>query len=160
LGIYTINLLLFLYYKKLLRESKKDFKKKCKFKITNPKYRKDGNKKYAYFSVVVSGGSTAFFSDFPLIFIFYSDTRFKSRIKINYSTRDCTENEEILNKTVVFERHAEEFVCPINDIIPDQIHIQIEIDPEYGYPNAIFSIRQNPLCENTSELVKYINFPK
>ena len=58
-----------------------DKRDKCKFKITNPKYKSKGNKKYATFDVIVLNNHT-FFVDFPISFKFYSDNRFKSKIKL------------------------------------------------------------------------------
>jgi len=157
LGLLIVAIFLLLFIQKLYDKSDVN---KCRFKITAPRYKKVKNKRTARFSISIIGDKTAFFTDFPLVFRFFSDTRFKTRVKVKYSNGTCKEWEEILNRIVIFEQSGKEFICPITDIIPDEIHIELEIDPIYGYPNATFEIRANDLCDMSSELTKEINFPK
>lgn len=162
IGVYFIVFLLLRTLKKLRVECSPEEKsqKSCKFKITSPHFKGIGKNKYAFFTVLLVGENTAFFEDFPMVFRFYSDTRFKSKIIVSYTTKDTPEPMIILNKNVVFERSAQEFICPITDIIPEEIHIELEIEPEYGYPNCTFEIRKNKLCDLTTDLTKEIIFPK
>jgi len=163
LSVYVVVFILLITLKKMKVQCPPEEKpkKSCKFKITTPRFKKIGKKKYAFFSVILVGENTAFFEDFPIAFRFYSDTRFKTKVNISYTTQDTPEPVIILNnKIVVFERNAQEFLCPITDIIPDEIHIELEVEPEYGYPNCTFEIRKNKLCDLTTDLTKEIIFPK
>jgi len=154
--VLTIILFLFRYLKSIKLEKKKE---KCKFKIADLKFKTIGNKKIANFSVVVVNKHT-FFIDFPVSFRFYSDYRFKAKIKIHYKSRKDDEPEEILNKTIVFETKSKEHQYYINDIIIGRINIEIEVRPEYGMPIIEFEILKNPLCDITSDHKLEIKFPQ
>ena len=155
IGITFINIILYLLLKSLRDDNKKD---KCKFKITRPKYKSKGNKKYAKFDVVVLNNHT-FFVDFPISFKFYSDNRFKSKIKIRYSTMSDSEPEEIINKNIIFETKTKEHTYYITDIIIGKIEIQIELLIDYGNPIIEFEILENQLCDLSKEYKLELIFP-
>ena len=153
----TIVIILFRYIK-ILKNKNKLFN--CRFKISKVKYFQSvHNRKFANFSVHIKKGNS-FFVDFPISFKFYSDHRFKSMIRISYSTTKNVDLEEIFNKSVEFETKTKEHVYYINDIIVGKIDIEIELLLDYGYPIIEFEILKNDLCLMTKEYKKIIKFPK
>jgi len=150
-----IVIFLFKYTKKL-----KDTSFICNFKISNVKYYQSvHNRKFANFSVYIKK-MHSFFVDFPISFKFYSDQRFKSKIRISYSTSKNDDLEEIFNKHVQFETKTKEHIYYINDIIIGKIDIEIELLVDYGDPIIEFEILKNDICELAKEYKKIIKFPK
>jgi hypothetical protein len=134
-------------------------KEKCKFRISKPRFSNGGPKKFANFTVYVDNKHT-FFVDFPISFRFYSNTRFKSKVKISYETPSSGKNEELVNKTVTFETKEQESKRFITDIIVGKIDFEIELDVDYGHPRIDFEILENPLCDLRKEHKLTIKFPK
>lgn len=149
--------ILYRVYKSLKIVENKE-KEKCKFKISKPKFRNGGPKKYASFTVFVDKKHT-FFVDFPVLFRFYSDTKFKSKVKIKYSTRNQLA-EEIVNKEIIFETDAKESTRYINDIIIGKLEFEIELDVDYGHPIIDFELLANSLSELDKSHTCVIKFPK
>ena len=136
-----------------------NFKPICDFKFSKVKYKKSTDKVYAFFDISVREQHT-FFVDFPVLFKFYSDTRFKSKVRINYKSKPKGKIEEIINKRIVFETRTEECIHYINDIIVGQIFFEIEMDTEYGTPIIEFHILENKLCKLGKEYKIEIKFPE
>ena len=159
-SVLIIILFLSLFLRSLkFEKDKKDKKEKCKYKICDLKFKTTDTKKIAIFNVTSIDKNT-FFIDFPVYFKFYSDYRFKAKVKIHYTTPGDNDKEEILNKIIKFESKSKEHKYYINDIIMGKITIEIEVKPEYGYPIIEFGILENPLCEITSDHKLEIIFPK
>ena len=160
LGVLIIIFVLSGVYKSLkIKEEKKREKEKCNFRISKPNFKNGDHKKYAFFTVFVDNNHT-FFIDFPVAFRFYSDTRFKSRVKIRYSTPNTQRVEELINKEVIFETKTKESKRYINDIIVGKLEFEIELDVDYGHPIIEFEIMKNPLCALRKEHKLTIKFPK
>jgi len=158
-SIFFILLIITLFLYKTLKELKPPTNI-CRFKISKIKYYQSiHNRKFANFSVYIKN-KDAFFSDFPVLFKFYSDQRFKSKIRISYSTVKDEDLEEILNKTVQFETKTKSYTYYINDIIVGKIDIEIELLVDYGYPIIEFEILKNNFCKLMNEYKKVIKFPK
>jgi hypothetical protein len=98
--------------------------------------------------------------DFPIAFRFYSDEKFKSKIKITYKVSSDDEIEIIFDKIVEFEDNTKEHIYYINDVIVGSIDIEIYTDSIYGKPTINFEILQNNLCHMTKEYKLEIKFPK
>jgi hypothetical protein len=131
----------------------------CDFEITKPKFRKEGKKEFATFSVLVDDNHR-FFIDFPILFKFYSNSKFKSKIKISYCTPDSENNEEIYNKDVFFDgSQVKEYTYYISDIIIGNITIEIETEVDYGTPMISFEILTNNTCKLKKEYRLEIKFP-
>lgn len=136
-----------------------DLKPECKFRISNPKFEIEGNKKIARFSVHVDN-IDKYFLDFPVLFKFYSDYRFKSKIKIIYNIPgDDEEKEVIYDRLLLFEEDTKEHVYYITDIILGSINFEIELEIDYGEPIISFEILENSLCRLTEEYYLEIKFP-
>jgi len=136
-------------------------KKLSKFYITQPRFKSIGNKKYANFNILIKRRHI-FLVDFPVIFKFYSNSIFKAKIKIVYTTlgNDCI--EEILNKEIISSDKVlkQEHIYHITDIILGKIEIEIELDCNYGQPIISFEILKNPLIKLLKSHRIEINFPK
>lgn len=153
-------LIIFLLRYLLKRLFKPDIKKTCNFKFSKTKFRKIGDKQIATFTVFLKD-KNQFFIDFPIAFRFYSNTRFKSKVKIKYEAlKSGRKPEEIIDKVIVFETKTIECIKKINDIIIGEIEIEIEIKPCYGYPIIEFEILRNKLCILQRPFKKIIKFPK
>ena len=160
LGVLISIFVLHKVYKSLkINEDKNKEVEKCRFRISKPSFKNGGLKKSAHFTVFVANKHT-FFVDFPIVFRFYSDTRFKSKVKIRYSTPNNQRVEEIINKEVIFETKTKESRRYINDIIVGKLEFEIELDVDYGYPIIDFEIMENPLCMLRKEHKLTIKFPK
>ena len=150
--------LIFILSKQFKLEPEIDLKPECKFRITNPKFEICGNKKYARYSVYVDNVDK-FFLDFPVLFKFYSDYKFKSKIKITYTTPGDDGQEIIYDKLLVFEEDTKEHVYYITDVILGSIDFEIELEVDYGQPIISFEILENSLCRLTEEYYIEIKFP-
>jgi len=121
-------------------------KKSCNFKITKPRIKQHDNIKTATFNIYVKNYHK-FFIEFPILFKFYSNFKFKSRIKIGYSLPGDDLKEEIFKEEIEFVDQVKEHYYKINDIILGKIHIEIECETEYGKPIISFEILENCLCK-------------
>jgi len=157
---FSVSLIAFILYKYLKSIRYPTPKKeKCKFRISHPKYKTRGKKKFANFDVLVHNDHT-FFVDFPISFKFYSDNRFKAKVKIRYSTMADDDPEELINKNITFETKTKEYVFYITDIIIGKIEIEIELHIDYGSPIIEFEILENQLCDLMKEYKLELKFPK
>lgn len=149
-----------LLYKQLKKTSvDKCILPECKFTITLPKYEIKKDIRIAKYSVY-SKNKDRYFRDFPIAFRFYSDEKFKSKIKITYKVSSDDEIEIIFDKIVEFEDNTKEHIYYINDVIVGSIDIEIYTDSIYGKPTINFEILQNNLCHMTKEYKLEIKFPK
>ena len=130
----------------------------CRFKILPPKYTADGNKKQACFSILVEK-SHRYFINFPLLFKFYSDSEFKSRVKAYYSTPEES-RQLLLNKEVNFVSSTKEFIVYITDVIMGKIIIEVELEIDSGSPIIGFEIMQNSTCTLMKEQKLELRFPE
>jgi hypothetical protein len=155
-SLLVVTLLLLYYFLKI----KRPVSKRCKFKISKIKYYQSvHNRKFANFSVYIKN-KNAFFVDFPILFEFYSDQRFNSKVRISYSTLNGEAPEEILNKHIQFETKTKSYTYFINDIIVGKIDIEIELLIDYGNPVIKFEILKNSYCELMDVYKKEIKFTK
>lgn len=159
--IFAGTLLLIIFLRCLFKNLCKVNKEKiCDFKISKPKFRKEGDKQFAKFTVSLKD-KNQFFIDFPLLFRFYSDTRFKTKVRIKYEAlKSGRDPEEIVDKLITFEHKTIECVRRINDIIVGVIEIEIELKTQYGYPIVEFEILKNKLCKLKRPFRRIIKFPK
>ena len=85
----------------------------CRFKILPPKYSIEENRKYASFNIIVEK-KHRYFINFPLLFKFYSDTKFKTDVKAYYSIPDESKKENkrvlILDKQIEFLKKTKEYL--------------------------------------------------
>jgi hypothetical protein len=131
----------------------------CKFTITNPEYEISDNVRIAKYSVYTKN-KNRYFRDFPIGFRFYSNEKFKSKIKITYNVANDEEIEVIYDKMVEFEDHIKEHIYYVNDVIVGSIDIEIYTDSVYGKPTIGFEILQNNMCHMTKEYKLEIKFPR
>ena len=132
-------------------------KNPCRFKILPPKYTISGNKKYACFHIVVEKNHR-YFINFPLLFKFYSDRKFRARVKAFYSI--TKENRQIiLDKEIEFISQTKEYIVYITDIIMGRLLIEVELEVEEGSPIIGFEIMDNSTCTMMKEQKIEIRFP-
>ena len=129
----------------------------CRFKILPPKFNKIKNKEFACFNIIVEK-QHRYFINFPLLFKFYSDSEFKTKVKILYTTPG-EEEQLLLDKVVHFSDKTKEFITYITDVIMGKITIQLELDSEYGKPIVGFEILENATCELMKEHKIELIFP-
>jgi len=154
-GMIIMLVLLKIYQSLSIKEEEKPT---CDFKFSSIKYKKNNDTTTAFFNVKVSN-KHRFFIDFPVLFKFFSDNRFKSKIRINYKSSVKGSREEIINKTIIFETKTQEYIHYINDIIIGELFIEIEVRTDYGKPIIAFSILENKICKLGKEFKIEISFP-
>ena len=132
-----ILLIIFLVRKPL----DKRVKNACRFKILPPKYTIDGNKKYAYFSIIVEKRHR-FFINFPLLFKFYSNSKFRAIVKVFYSVPG-DDRQMILDKEIEFISKTREHIVYISDVIMGKIFIEVELEVDEGNPIVGFEIKED-----------------
>lgn len=132
-------------------------KNPCRFKILPPKYTVDGNKKHACFNIIVER-KHRYFINFPLLFRFYSDSEFKSKVKISYSIPD-DKKHLLLDKEIEFISKTKENIVYITDVIMGKILIEVELEVEKGNPIVGFEIMQNSNCTLMKEQKLELIFP-
>jgi hypothetical protein len=150
---------IFLLYKQIKKSSFDYILPECKFSITNPKFIIDENIRIAKFSVYTKNNDR-YFRDFPIGFKFYSNEKFKSKIKITYNVSGDDDIEIIYDKIVDFEDNIKEHIYYINDVIVGHIDIEIYTNSIFGKPIIKFEILQSNLCHMTKEYKLEIKFPK
>lgn len=133
-------------------------KNPCRFKILPPKYRIEGERKYASFNIIVEK-KHRYFINFPLLFRFFSDSKFKILVKIFYSTPD-EERHMLLNKEIEFISQTKEYTVYLTDIIMGKILIDIELEISNGSPRMEFEIMENSTCTLMKEHKLSIIFPE
>ena len=154
LVIFCILLGIFLVRKPL--DSK--VKNSCRFKILPPKYTIKGNKKYAYFSIVVEKRHR-FFINFPLLFKFYSNSKFRAMVKVFYSIPG-EDKQMILDREIEFISKTKEHIVYISDVIMGKIFIEVELEVEEGSPIVGFEIMENKTCILMKEHKLELRFPE
>ncbi|MFW6310705.1 MAG: hypothetical protein ACOC1K_00555 [Nanoarchaeota archaeon] len=130
----------------------------CRFKILTPKYSIDGNKKIANFDIIVEK-THRYFINFPLLFKFYSDKKFKTKVKISYTVPGDSEYQELLNKEIEFEYKNREYVVYITEVVVGKINIEIELEPKFGNPMIEFEIMENSTCKLLKQHKLELKFP-
>ncbi len=130
----------------------------CSFKLSRTKIRKKGMWRVATFRVK-SKNQHLFFVNFPLSFKFYSDNKFKTKIKVKYKTSRDGKLEEIIRKTINFESKSIIYQKNINDIIIGDIYIEIYSQSLSGRSTLEFNILKNRSCILDREYKKIIKFP-
>jgi len=133
-------------------------KNPCRFKILPPKYTVTADKKHACFSIIVEKRHR-YFINFPLLFKFYSDAPFKSKVRIYYSTPEEVK-QLLLSKEVNFITQTKEFIVYITDVIMGKILIEVELEVTEGSPTIGFEIMQNSTCTLMKEQKIELNFPE
>ncbi len=133
-------------------------KNPCRFKILPPKYTTDGDKKIASFNIIVENRHR-YFINFPLLFRFFSDDKFRSIVKVFYSIPG--ENKQILlDKEVEFISKIKEYTVYITDVIMGKILIEVELEIDHGSPLIEFEIMENSTCTLMKEHKLQIKFPE
>jgi hypothetical protein len=132
-------------------------KNPCRFKITPPKYRIEEEKKYASFSIIVEKRHR-YFINFPLLFKFYSDSKFRTIVRIYYSASG-EKRQMLLDKEIEFFTKSKEYIVYITDVIMGKILIEIELEVDKGSPIIGFEIMQNSTCTLMKEQKLELKFP-
>lgn len=137
-------------------------KNPCRFKILPPKYTIEGKRKRACFNIIVEKRHR-YFINFPLLFKFYSDSKFKTDVKVYYTIP--VEKEElkrnlILDKQIEFITKTKEYIVYITDIIMGKILIEVELEVINGSPIIGFEIMENSTCTLMKEHRIEIKFPE
>jgi len=128
----------------------------CRFKILEPQYSSDGNKKKASFMILVEK-KHRYFINFPLSFKFYSDSEFKSMVRIFYSVPNYP-RQKLLEKYIEFITKTKEHIVYLTDVVVGKVIIDIEIEIETGNPIIEFQILENSTCDLTKEQKLEIKF--
>lgn len=158
--LFVAGLILILILSKQFKpEPDIDLKPECKFRISPVKFEINGNKKFARYKVYVDN-IDKFFLDFPVLFKFYSDYKFKTKIRISYKTPGDEVEEIIYDRLLVFEEDTKEHIYYITDVILGSIDFEIELEVDYGQPIISFEILENSLCRLTEEYYIEIKFPE
>jgi hypothetical protein len=131
----------------------------CKFLITNPQFHIDGSERIAKYSVI-SKIKNRYFRDFPIGFKFYSEDKFRSKIRITYTVPEDDEVEVIYDRMLEFQDNVKEHIYYINDLIVGQINIEIYTDSQYGKPTILFELLQSNMCHMDKEHKLEIKFPE
>ncbi len=129
----------------------------CRFKILEPQYTVDGNKKKASFMILVEK-KHRYFINFPLSFKFYSDSEFKSMVRIFYSVPNYP-RQKLLEKYIEYISKIKEHIVYITDVVVGKVIIDIEIEIESGNPIIEFQILENSTCDLTKDRKLEIKFP-
>ena len=138
-------------------------KNPCRFKILPPEFSIKDNKKCASFKIIVEKHHK-YFINFPLLFKFYSDSEFKTDVKIYYTIPNENDKDSkrniILDKEIEFISKTKEYIVYITDIIMGEIFIEIELDIKNGNPIINFKIMENSTCTLMKEYKIKIKFPE
>ena len=130
----------------------------CKFIITKPEFEINNNTRIAKYSVI-SKNKNRYFRDFPIGFKFYSNKKFRSKIKISYTVPRDDEVEIIYDRIVEFSDNIKEHIYYINDVIVGSIDIEIYTETDYGKPTIGFEILQSNMCHMSKDHKIEIVFP-
>jgi len=131
----------------------------CRFNISKPEFDINQNTRTVKFKVYTKN-ENRYFRDFPLEFKFYSDSAFRSKIKIEYSSSEDDETELIYDRIVEFENNKKQHIYYINDVIIGSIDIEIETYSFYGKPTILFEILQSNMCHMNRPHSLEIVFPE
>ena len=157
--VFLSVLLIISLFKKPLEGQHKN---PCRFKILPPKYRVEGSKKYASFSIIVEK-KHRYFINVPFNFKFYSQGKFKTEVLISYSVPD-EPSEKILEKIIEFrpsERNeSKTYTTYITNVIVGKIIIDIQLEIHEGNPSIEFEILENSVCKLVKEHKLQLIFPE
>jgi hypothetical protein len=158
--LFLISLtLIFLLVKQIKKPNINQYiKPNCNFTISKPKFEINNDVRVVKFNVL-SKNKNRYFIDFPVAFRFFSNQKFRAKIKITY-TVPGDEVELVYDKIIEFEDIMKEHIYYINDIIIGVINIEIYTHTNYGRPTIGFEILKNDLCQLSKEYKLIINFPK
>jgi hypothetical protein len=156
LGVLFVILVLILQIKK--RNTGPHIIPICNFHISNPEFEIEDTTRIAKYQVITKN-KDRYFRDFPIGFKFYSEEKFRSKIKITYNVSGDDEIEVIYDRVVEFEDNAKEHIYYINDVIVGSIDIEIYTDSQYGKPTILFELLQNNMCHLSKEHKLEIVFP-
>ena len=129
----------------------------CRFKILEPQYTIDGLKKKATFMILVEKRHR-YFINFPLSFKFYSDSEFKSMVRIFYSVPNYP-RQKLLEKYIEYISKTKEHIVYLTDVVVGKVVLDIEIEIETGSPTIEFQILENSTCDLKKEQKLIIKFP-
>jgi hypothetical protein len=157
--LFVITIICFVLYK-YLRQTDIDrhILPDCKFTITKPEFEIDDNIRIAKYSIVTRV-KNRYFRDFPLGFKFYSKEKFRSKIRISYTSTGDEEVETIYDRIIDFDDNSKEHIYYINDVIIGSIDIEIYTNSFYGKPTIGFEILQSNICHMSQEHKIEIVFP-
>lgn len=130
----------------------------CDFKITYPEFQKEDNIRIAKFNVITKN-KDKYFRDFPIGFKFYSDQKFRSKIKISYNISGDDEVEIIYDRIVEFDENIKEHIYYMNDVIIGAIEVEVYTESQYGKPTILFELLQSNTCHMGREHKLEIVFP-
>lgn len=130
----------------------------CRFKILDPHYTIDGNKKKASFMILVEK-KHRYFINFPLSFKFYSTSEFKALVKIFYTIPNYPK-QKLLEKYIEFISKIKEHVVYLTDVVVGKVIIDVEVEIEEGNPMIEFRILENSTCDLTEEHKLELQFPE
>lgn len=136
----------------------------CRFKILPPKYYVDDNVKRAHFNIIVEK-KHRYFINFPLLFRFLSDSKFKTDVKVFYSipsesSQSNPKRHILLDKQIEFISKTKEYIVYITDIIMGKILIEVDLEIKSGDPIIEFEIMENSTCTLMKEHKIRIQFPQ
>jgi hypothetical protein len=134
-------------------------KNPCGFKILQPKFFNEGNNKKVSFQIIVEKRHK-YFINFPLLFRFYSENKFKIDAKIYYVTPGEA-RQLILDKQIEYSSKTREYIVYITDVIVGKIMLEVELDINSGVsPTILFEIMENSTCKLVKEHKLEIVFPE
>jgi len=133
------------------------FKNPCRFKILTPTYFIEEERRKVIFNIIVEK-KHRYFINFPLLFKFFSDNKFKTSVKISYTVPE-EEPQLLLNRSIEFTSKTKEHVVYITDVIMGKITIEVLLEVDYGKPIIGFEILENSTCELTKEHKIELIFP-
>jgi len=129
----------------------------CRFKILPPAYHIDGNKRMAVIELLIEK-KHRYFINFPMMFKFYSNSEFRTNVKVIYINPYDKETQLLLEKVVDFNGETKEHTIYITDIFVGKIVLQVFLFVEYGNPTISLEILENSTCELTKQHKVEINF--
>jgi len=100
-----------------------------------------------------------YFINFPLSFKFYSDSEFKSLVRIFYSIPNYPK-QKLLEKYIEYISKVKEHIVYLTDVVVGKVIIDIEIEIEMGCPIIEFRILENSTCDLIKEHRLELKFPE
>lgn len=156
--VIVVGAILLLYRQLNKSEIPNEILPECKFSISKPKFEIDNTVRIARYSVITKN-KDRYFRDFPLGFKFFSNEKFKSKIRITYTVPGDDEIEVIYDRIIEFNENATEHIYYVNDVIIGSIDIEIFTDSLYGRPKILFELLQSNICHMNKEHKLLIEFP-
>jgi hypothetical protein len=157
--LLLVTLAIFILLRQLRKPNlEKEILPICRFSISRPRFEINGSEKIAKYSVLTRNRDR-YFRDFPIGFKFYSEEKFRSKIKITYTVSGDDEVEVVYDRMVEFDDVAKNHIYYINDVIMGSIDIEIYTDSVYGTPTILFELLQNNMCHMDKDHKLEIVFP-